>query len=117
MSSLLTKTRMLNKILQKSGTEPVAFQDICTLLSEVLECNVYIISKKGKVLGYTFGKDFECEAMKKKVIEDKKFPEDYNKTLLEVNETLSNLPNEGRCVFQEIGKCKKVDKLSTIVPI
>lgn len=25
MSSLLNKTRMLNKILQKSGTEPVAF--------------------------------------------------------------------------------------------
>lgn len=117
MSSLLSKTRMLNRILQKSGTEPVAFQDICTLLSEVLECNVYIISRKGKVLGYTFGKDFECEAMKKKVIEDKKFPEDYNKTLLEVNDTLANLPNEGRCVFQEIGKCKKVDKLSTIVPI
>ncbi len=117
MSSLLSKTRMLNKILQKTGTEPVAFQDICTLLSEVLECNAYIISRKGKVLGYTFGNDFECEAMKKKVIEDKKFPEDYNKSLLQVNETLANLPNEGRCVFQEIGNCKKVDKLSTIVPI
>jgi len=117
MSSLLNKTRMLNKILQKSGAEPVAFQDICTLLSEVLDCNAYIISRKGKVLGYTFGKEFECEAMKKKVIEDKKFPEDYNKTLLQVNDTLANVPNEGTCVFQEIGKCKKVDKLSTIVPI
>lgn len=117
MSSLLNKTRMLNKILQKSGTEPVAFQDICALLSEVLECNAYIISKKGKVLGYTFGKEFECEAMKKKVIEDKRFPEDYNKTLLNTNETIANVPNEGRCVFEEIGKCKKVDKLSTIIPI
>ena len=117
MSSLLNKTRMLNKILQKSGAEPVAFQDICTLLSEVLDCNTYIISKKGKVLGYTFCKDFECEAMKKKVSEDKKFPEDYNKSLLQVNETLANLPNEGRCVFQEISKCSKADKLSTIVPI
>ena len=48
MSSLLSKTRMLNKILQKSGTEPVAFEDICKLLSEVLECNVYIASRKGK---------------------------------------------------------------------
>ena len=117
MSSLLSKTRLLNKILQKSGTEPVAFQDICTLLSEVLDCNAYIISKKGKVLGYTFCKDFECDAMKKKVIEDRLFPEDYNKTLLGVNDTLTNLLNEGRCVFQQIGKCKKVDKLSTIVPI
>ena len=55
--------------------------------------------------------------MKKKVLEDKKFPEDYNRSLLQVNETLANLPNQGRCVFQEIGRCKKVDKLSTIVPI
>ena len=35
MSSLLKKTRMLNKILQKSGKDPVAFQDICRLLSDV----------------------------------------------------------------------------------
>lgn len=117
MSSLLKKTRMLNKILQKSGKDPVVFQDICRLLSDVLECNAYIISQKGKVLGYEFGHDFECEAMKKKVIEDKKFPEDYNKTLLSTNETIANVLNEGRCVFEEIGKCKKTDKLSTIVPI
>ena len=67
MSSLLNKTRKLNKILQKGGTEPVAFDDICALLSEVLACNVYIISRKGKVLGYTFSKNFECEIMKKYV--------------------------------------------------
>lgn len=116
-SSLLTKTRKLNKILQRSGTEPIAFQDICSLLSDVMECNVYIISKKGKVLGYTFGHGFQCEAMKKKVIEDKKFPSDYNELLLATDETVSNSLNEGRCVFQEVGKCKSVDKLSTIVPI
>ncbi|MBE6070981.1 MAG: GTP-sensing pleiotropic transcriptional regulator CodY [Clostridium butyricum] len=117
MSSLLHKTRMLNKILQKSGTESVEFQDICVLLSEVLECNAYIISRKGKVLGYSFCTGFECDAMKKKVIEDKRFTEDYNKVLLDKNETIANIPNEGECVFQEIGNCKQVDKLSTIVPI
>lgn len=117
MSSLLHKTRMLNKILQKSGTESVEFQDICVLLSEVLECNAYIISRKGKVLGYSFCTGFECDAMKKKVIEDKRFTEDYNKILLDKNETIANIPNEGECVFQEIGNCKQVDKLSTIVPI
>jgi transcriptional pleiotropic repressor len=108
---------MLNKILQKSGTEPVEFQDICILLSGVLECNAYIISRRGKVLGYSFGTGFECEAMEKKVIQDKRFPDDYNKMILGISDTLTNSPNEGRCVFQEIGKCKKVDKLSTIVPI
>ena len=56
MSALLNKTRMLNKILQKSGTDPVAFEDICELLSDVLSCNVYVTSRKGKVLGYAFSK-------------------------------------------------------------
>ena len=36
MSTLLSKTRRLNKILQKSGTEAIAFGDICQLLSDVL---------------------------------------------------------------------------------
>ena len=73
MSSLLNKTRRLNKILQTGGADPVVFDDICKLLSEVLSCNVYIISRKGKVLGHTFSKDFECGIMKKYVLEECRF--------------------------------------------
>ena len=90
---------------------------ICKLLSEVLECNVYIASRKGKILGYTFAKDFECHVMKKKVIEERRFPADYNEKLLNITETISNLPNKGYCVFEGEGDCMAEDKLSTIVPI
>lgn len=117
MSTLLSKTRMLNKILQKSGTEALAFQDICNLLSDVLECNAYISSRKGKVLGYSISKDFECGVMKKKVVEDKRFPSEYNSKLLEVTETISNLPNKGNCVFEGESDCITEGKLTTIVPI
>ena len=54
MSSLLSKTRRLNQILQKKGTDPVSFDDICALLSDVLSCNGYILEKYGRVLGHTF---------------------------------------------------------------
>lgn len=117
MSSLLSKTRMLNKILQKSGTEPVVFDDICNLLSEVLACNVYIISRKGKILGYNLSSDFECDIVKNKIISEMRFPEDYNSKLLNVHETMANLPNEGLCVFEEEKNCNVENKLSTIVPI
>ena len=117
MISLLSKTRKLNRILQKSGTEPVAFEDICELLSEVLECNVYIASRKGKILGHTFSKDFECDVMRKKILEEKRFPSDYNEMLLNVSETKANLPNKGICVFKDEGPCMTEDKISTIVPI
>ncbi|GAB6170108.1 GTP-sensing pleiotropic transcriptional regulator CodY [Clostridium carnis] len=117
MSSLLNKTRMLNKILQKSGTDPVAFEDVCSLLSEVLSCNVYVASRKGKILGYTFSKNFECDIMRKHVIDEKRFPAEYNDKLLNVHDTIANLSNKGLCVFDGEGDCMMEDKITTIVPI
>ena len=121
MNSLLSKTRMLNKILQKTGMEPVVFEDICKLLSDVLECNAYILSRKGKILGFNFSAGFDCEIMKSKIMSDMKFPEHYNDKLLNIHETLSNLTNHGQCVFNENDKngekCDVENSLSTIVPI
>jgi len=115
--SLLDKTRKLNKILQKSGTEPVVFDDICNLLSEVLQCNVYIISRKGKILGFNFAAGFECDTVKDQVVKNMRFPEDYNERLLSVEETRANLSSKGICVFEEQRECGIEGKLSTIVPI
>ncbi|APC40928.1 GTP-sensing pleiotropic transcriptional regulator CodY [Clostridium estertheticum] len=117
MVSLLDKTRMLNKILQKSGTEPVVFDDICNLLSDVLQCNVYIISRRGKILGYDLSSGFECEVVKDEIIKNMRFPEDYNNTLLNINETKANLTNENICVFQDDKECGVENKMTTIVPI
>ena len=47
---LLDKTRKINKLLHNS-TQKMVFSVICTVLSETLESNVSVISKKGKVLG------------------------------------------------------------------
>ena len=74
---------------------PVVFDDICKLLSEVLACNVYIISRKGKVLGHTFSTDFECGIMRKYVLEECRFPEAYNESLLKITETLANSISNG----------------------
>lgn len=117
MSSLLSKTRMLNRILQKTGTEPVVFDDICKLLSEVLACNVYILSRKGKILGYNLSSGFECETMKEKILPDMRFPEFYNTKLLNIHETLANATSHGICVFEDDKDCGMNNKLSTIVPI
>ena len=119
MSELLKKARKLNKILQKKGTEPVEFDDICKVLSDVLDCNVYVISRRGKVLGHKFSEDFECDMMKKKVLEYKKFPNDYNESLLDIEETQANIPSKGVCVFndEKQKECFMPDKLTTIVPI
>ncbi|WP_139904552.1 GTP-sensing pleiotropic transcriptional regulator CodY [Clostridium thermarum] len=117
MSTLLEKTRKLNKILQKTGAEPVVFSDICKLLSDVLACNVYIVSRKGKILGYNFSGGFECDIVKDKVLSEMRFPEAYNSKLMNAQETLANLHNQGLCVFGEDGNCELDNKITTIVPI
>ena len=48
---LLDKTRKINKLLHNSNTHKVVFNDICRVMSEVLDSDALVISKKGKVLG------------------------------------------------------------------
>ena len=115
--SLLAKTRMLNKVLQKSGTEPVVFDDICNLLSDVLQCNVYIVSRRGKILGYNLASGIECDIVKDDIIINMRFPEEYNSKLLTINETKANLTNTATCVFSDSKECGIENKLTTIVPI
>ena len=48
---LLDKTRKINKLLHNNNSSKVVFNDICDVLTGILESNVLVISRKGKVLG------------------------------------------------------------------
>lgn len=48
---LLDKTRKINKFLHNNNSTKVVFNDICEVLTEILDSNILVISKKGKVLG------------------------------------------------------------------
>lgn len=48
---LLDKTRKINKLLHNNNTHKVVFNDICDVLSDILESNILVLSKKGKILG------------------------------------------------------------------
>ncbi len=48
---LLDKTRKINRLLHENNSSKVVFNDICDVLTEILNSNVLVISKKGKILG------------------------------------------------------------------
>ena len=48
---LLDKTRKINRLLHNNNSSKVVFNDICDVLTEILQSNVLVVSKKGKVLG------------------------------------------------------------------
>ena len=48
---LLDKTRKINRLLHNNSSSKVVFNDICDVLTETMDSNVLVVSKKGKVLG------------------------------------------------------------------
>lgn len=43
---LLDKTRKINKLLHNNNSSKVVFNDICDVLTEILESNVLVVSKR-----------------------------------------------------------------------
>ncbi|OWZ84221.1 GTP-sensing pleiotropic transcriptional regulator CodY [Natranaerobius trueperi] len=117
-STLLDKTRRINRILQKAAGQPVDFSEVAEVLRDVINANIYIASKKGKILGSALVDEFECEIMKEQVLTQERFPEDYNDYLLSLNETSYNLTQKkNECVYQYNVDCLFSNKLTTVVPI
>ena len=42
--NLLSKTRKINAMLQKTAGKPVNFKEMATTLSEVIESNIFVVS-------------------------------------------------------------------------
>ncbi|RKJ18590.1 GTP-sensing pleiotropic transcriptional regulator CodY [bacterium D16-50] len=65
---LLDKTRKIGKLLHNNNSSKVVFNDICKVMREIMNSNVLVISRKGKVLG--IGKEEGIEAITE-MIDDK----------------------------------------------
>ncbi|SJZ63979.1 GTP-sensing pleiotropic transcriptional regulator CodY [Selenihalanaerobacter shriftii] len=119
MKALLEETRKINRLLQKSAGHPVDFTEMAKVLSSAIKANIYVVSRKGKILGYQLINKFECDLMIDEVINEGWFPQDYNEWILDINETRANYEQkDGQCVFTiDDEECMFTQKLTTIIPI
>ncbi len=115
--NLLSRTRKINRLLQQTGSNPVNFNEMSATLSEVIGANVFIVSRRGKLLGYAIMQKVENERMKK-MLEERQFPEEYTNSLLELQETTANLDIHSKyTAFPEENKDMFQNSLTTVVPI
>ena len=115
--SLLHRTRRINSLLQKSAGNPVDFNDMAKTLTEVLNSNVYILSKKGKLLGVAVHQEVENDRMKK-MLEERRFPEYYTEEMLKFNATTENIDVDSpHSIFPAENKELFKNGMTTIVPI
>ncbi|ALX47458.1 GTP-sensing pleiotropic transcriptional regulator CodY [Lentibacillus amyloliquefaciens] len=114
---LLERARKINAMLQKTTGKSVNFNDMSATLRDVIKGNVFIVSRRGKLLGYAINQEIENERMKS-MLEERQFPEEYTQGLFNIFETTANLdidspftafPVENRELFK--------NGLTTIVPI
>lgn len=117
MKSLLEKTRDINKLIQKSAGHDISFEDMAAVLSENIDANIYIIGRRGKILGYSFMKNYNCPTMSEIVNYASHFPSSYNEDLLRQKSTRSNIHRHDQCVFKGDHDCYLPNKNTTIVPI
>ncbi|TCS82931.1 GTP-sensing pleiotropic transcriptional regulator CodY [Tepidibacillus fermentans] len=87
---LLTKTRRINRLLQKAAGHAVNFNEMAEVLSDVIEANIFVVSRKGKLLGLAIAQEIDNERIAE-MLKKRQFPEEYNTLILKQDVTVSNI--------------------------
>lgn len=114
---LLDKTRRINAMLQKAAGKPVNFKEMADTLCDVMQANIFVVSRRGKLLGFSINQEIENDRMKK-MLTDRQFPEEYTQNLFNITETSANLDINSEYTAFPVEEKSLFDKgLTTVVPI
>src|SRR5699024_7982968 len=80
----------INTLIQSVSGVKVDFNEVSEKVSRVLECNVFIVSRKGKLLGFGVNHKIENDRIVER-LENRRFPEDYVNKIMRVSETTENI--------------------------
>ncbi|MFZ5828176.1 MAG: GTP-sensing pleiotropic transcriptional regulator CodY [Bacillota bacterium] len=111
MKTLLEKTRRINRLLQKSAGTQVNFNEMAVVLSELLNADVYVASRKGKILG------LGLQAGNNEAYQNATFTDEFNASLMKLDDTTSNTAQGTLTVLKNGQELQLSAKLVTIVPV
>jgi transcriptional pleiotropic repressor len=115
--NLLQKVQELGQIL-RSSREQVDFHDVAEFLSRVMACNVYIVGRKGKILGYGVAEHALTQEWLDIMTREQRFPGDFNKHLLRIENIEANIQDKSPFyVFSPEENESFRSKYITIAPI
>jgi len=115
--TLLAKTRTLNRLLQRAAGKALNFREMAEVLSSTIQAHVFVVSRKGKLLGGAATGVLEQERLRAASAGDEPrfFGPEANERFLNVQETATNVqPDEGIAeTFPEMSG----QAVMTVVPI
>lgn len=119
--SLLEKSRALNNMMRQIPVHAKNpdYEGAARMMSDNLECNVYILGRRGKLHGWAFRAGDECKEIEAVAAFTERFPSAFDQNLLQVQETQINIPvPAGQCIFNVEGGCAScTERVAAIVPI
>lgn len=86
---LLEKIRKLNKMLAKSSVGRVAFDELCESIGDLIGADVFVVSKRGKIMAGRYNTTRDSIAKEENGI--KILPENVNEKLLKFEEIQENV--------------------------
>lgn len=92
--TLLSKTRRLNRLLQRAAGNAVSFMEMSEVLRDLIDANIYVVSRKGKLLGYATTGELTSETLRDMIVEHRRLPEDDNNMLKRIEETSTSGDSE-----------------------
>lgn len=97
IQTLLEKTRVMHQLLQKAASNALDFETIAGELKDVIGCNVYIVGKKGVLLGQSC---MEADSLfGPEDLENKQFSEECTQWIFGFTQTEINLPRENHYII------------------
>lgn len=116
MSDILEKVRKLNRILQQERSEKFDLTEMCNVLSELLNANIYIADAQGTVISASMKIKQDSPVIKDMETGDEAFPGEYNEGFMSVMETAANLSGEDALKIFKYDYDTS-EKLHTIIPV
>ena len=113
--SLLNKTRTLNRLLQRAAGKALSFREMAEVLCATIQCNVFVVSRRGKILGCAAVDAYDHDFMRTLSADELRFSPETNAGFLEAEESMTNVSPETD-MFRSFGRLG-VQEVMTVVPI
>lgn len=113
--TLLTKTRTLNRLLQRAAGKALSFREMAEVLCTTIQTNAFVVSRKGKILGCAAIDAYQHDFIRSLSADELRFPQESNNLFLDMQESMTNVsPDSGIYeTFPMLGE----QEIMTVVPI
>ncbi|MHA6484407.1 GTP-sensing pleiotropic transcriptional regulator CodY [Paenibacillus sp. strain BS8-2] len=113
--SLLNKTRTLNRLLQRAAGKALSFREMAEVLCSTIQSNVFVVSRKGKVLGCAAVDIYDHDYIRSLSGDELRFSQESNHRFLGTSESLTNVELDSGIMetFTKLG----IHEVMTVVPI